>query len=143
MRFSLSLMFGAVLATGVSGATMALAAEETPAAEVEITGDATAGAKVFRKCAACHNVDEAKNKVGPHLVDIIGREMASVEDYKYSNAMVEYAAEVPVWTVEALDAYLRNPRGVVKGTKMAFAGLKKDEDLENVIAYLNDPAAAE
>ncbi|WP_244577769.1 c-type cytochrome [Hoeflea halophila] len=122
---------------------MAVAAEEKTAAEVAITGDAKAGAKVFRKCAACHNVDEAKNKVGPHLVDIIGREMASVEDYKYSKAMVEYATEVPAWTVEALDAYLRDPKGVVKGTKMAFVGLKKDEDLENVIAYLNDPAAAE
>jgi cytochrome c len=57
--------------------------------------------------------------------------------------MTEHAAEVPTWTEEALDAYLRDPRGVVKGTKMAFAGLKKDDEVANVIAYLKDPAAAE
>ena len=132
MRFSLSMVLGAAIAAVVAAPTLALA-----------DGDAKAGAKVFRKCAACHVATEAKNKVGPHLLDIIDRPMASVEGYKYSKAMVEHATEVPTWTVEALEAYLRNPRGVVKGTKMAFAGLKKDKDVENVIAYLTDPAAAE
>lgn len=132
MRISLSMLFGAAIIAAVSAPSSALA-----------DGDAAKGAKVFRKCAACHVATEAKNKVGPHLVDIIDRPMASVEGYKYSKAMVAHADEVPTWTVEALDAYLRDPRGVVKGTKMAFAGLKKDEDVENVIAYLADPASAE
>ncbi|MDF1609756.1 cytochrome c family protein [Hoeflea sp. YIM 152468] len=132
MRISLSMLFGAVIAAAVSVPTAALA-----------DGDAAKGAKVFKKCAACHTAVEAKNKVGPHLVDIIDRPIASVEGYKYSKAMSEYATEVPTWTVEALEAYLRSPRGVVKGTKMAFAGLKKDDEVENVIAYMTDPAAAE
>jgi cytochrome c len=132
MRISLSMMFGALVAAGLAAPSAAFA-----------DGDAVAGAKVFKKCAACHVATEAKNRVGPHLVDIIDRPIASVEDYKYSKAMTEHAAEVPTWTVEALDAYLRDPRGVVKGTKMAFAGLKKDDEVANVIAYLKDPAAAE
>jgi cytochrome c len=132
MRISLSMLFGVAIAAGLSAPTAALA-----------DGDAVAGAKVFKKCAACHVATEAKNRVGPHLVDIVDRPMASVEGYKYSKAMVAHADEVPTWTVEALDAYLRAPRKVVKGTKMAFAGLKKDDDLANVIAYLKDPAAAE
>jgi cytochrome c len=132
MRISLSTLLGAVVAAGLLAPTAAFA-----------DGDAAKGAKIFKKCAACHTADEAKNKVGPHLVGIVDRPIASVEDYKYSPAMVEHATEVPTWTVEALDAYLRSPKGVVKKTKMAFAGLKKDSDVEDVIAYLKDPAAAE
>jgi cytochrome c len=132
MRISLSMFFGAVMAAGLSAPTAALA-----------DGDAAAGAKVFKKCVACHVATEAKNKVGPHLVDIIERPVGSVEGYKYSKGMLTYAEGTPNWTVEALDAYLRAPRKVVKGTKMAFAGLKKDEDVANVIAYLKDPASAE
>lgn len=105
-------------------------------------GDAKAGATVFKKCAACHTATEEKNKVGPHLVGIVERPMASIADYKYSKAMTEHVAAEPVWTEAALTAYLKDPKGVVKGTKMAFAGLKKDEDIANVIAYLKDPAAA-
>mmetsp|Transcript_41418 Transcript_41418/g.67937 ORF Transcript_41418/g.67937 Transcript_41418/m.67937 type:complete len:133 (+) Transcript_41418:3-401(+) len=132
MRISLPMLFGAVIAAGLSAPTAALA-----------DGDAVAGAKVFKKCAACHVATEAKNRVGPHLVGIVDRPMASVEGYKYSKAMIAHADEVPAWTVEALDTYLRAPRKVVKGTKMAFAGLKKDDDVANVIAYLKDPSAAE
>lgn len=132
MRISLPMLFGVVIAAGLSAPTAALA-----------DGDAVAGAKVFKKCAACHVATEAKNRVGPHLVGIVDRPMASVEGYKYSKAMIAHADEVPAWTVEALDAYLRAPRKVVKGTKMAFAGLKKDDDVANVIAYLKDPSAAE
>lgn len=130
MRISLSMMYGALIVAGLSAPTAALA-----------DGDAVAGAKVFKKCAACHTATEEKNKVGPHLVGIIDRPMASIADYKYSKAMTEHAAEVPAWTVEALTTYLKDPKGVVKGTKMAFAGLKKDDEIANVIAYLKDPAA--
>ncbi|MEM5474034.1 cytochrome c family protein [Hoeflea sp. AS60] len=132
MRISLSMMFGAVIVAGLSAPTAALA-----------DGDAVAGAKVFKKCAACHVATEAKNRVGPYLMGVVDRPVASVEGYKYSKAMTEHAAEVPVWTEEALATYLHDPKGVVKGTKMAFAGLKKDDDIANVIAYLKDPAAAE
>lgn len=132
MRISLPMLFGAVMAAGLSVSTAALA-----------DGDAAKGKKVFKKCMACHVVDEAKNKVGPHLVDIVDRPVASVEDYKYSKGMVTYAEENPTWTIEALDAYLRAPRKVVKGTKMAFAGLKKDQEVADVIAYMKDPASAE
>lgn len=121
----------AAIATGVLAASAARA-----------DGDAVAGAKVFKKCAACHAVD-GKNKVGPHLDGVVGRPVASVEDYKYSKAMEDYAAEQPEWTEEALGAYLHKPKAVVAKTKMAFAGLKKDEDIANVIAYLKDPSAAE
>ena len=131
MRIYLSMMYGALIVAGLSAPTAALA-----------DGDAAKGAKVFKKCAACHTATEEKNKVGPHLVGIIDRPMASVEGYNYSKAMTEHAAEVPAWTVEALTAFLKDPKGVVKGTKMAFTGLKKDDEVENVIAYLKDPAAA-
>lgn len=131
MRTTTSMLFGAVIAAAVFAPAAAFA-----------DGDAAKGAKIFKKCAACHTATDEKNKVGPHLVGIIDRPIASVEDYKYSKAMTEHAAEVPTWTVEALGAYLHKPKAVVKGTKMAFAGLKKDKDVEDVIAYLTDPAAA-
>lgn len=131
MRISFSMVLGAVIATCLMVPTAALA-----------DGDVKAGLKVFKKCRACHVATEAKNKVGPHLVDIVDRPVASVEGYKYSKPMIAYAEEVPTWTIEAIEAYLRAPRSVVKGTKMAFAGLKKDKDMENIIAYLKDPAAA-
>jgi cytochrome c2 len=101
--------------------------------------DAGAGEKLFARCKACHNVEDAKNGVGPHLVGIVGRTIASVEDYKYSDAMREYAASEGgiAWDHSHLAAYLENPRGVVKGTKMAFAGLKKPDERDAVICYLD------
>ena len=105
-------------------------------------GDAKKGAKVFRKCKACHVVDDEKNKVGPHLVGIVDRPIATVDGFKYSTAMVEFGADGKVWDVDTLTLYLKKPKDLIKGTKMAFAGLKKDADLENIIAYLQDPAAA-
>ena len=98
-------------------------------------GDAEKGAKVFRKCKACHVVDSDKNKVGPSLQNIIDRKPGSVEDYKYSKAMIAYGEE-NVWDEETLDAYLEKPKKVVKGTKMAFAGLRKEKDRDNIIAYM-------
>ncbi|MCB1882404.1 MAG: cytochrome c family protein [Geminicoccaceae bacterium] len=96
-------------------------------------GDAAAGEKVFKKCKVCHATDTSTNKVGPHLGDVIGRKAGSVEDYKYSAAMKDSGL---TWDDATLDKYLADPRGVVKGTKMVFAGLKKEEDRANVIAYL-------
>ena len=93
-----------------------------------------AGEKVFKKCKACHYAGREKHKTGPHLVNIIGRKAGSLEDYKkYSKAM---KASGIVWDEETLSEYLRAPKKYIKGTKMAFVGLKKDADIENVIAYL-------
>lgn len=105
-------------------------------------GDPAKGAKVFRKCKACHVVDEEKNRVGPHLVGIIDRPVATVDGFKYSKAMVEFGADGQVWDVETLTVYLKKPKDLIKKTSMAFAGLKKDKDIENVIAYLQDPSSA-
>jgi cytochrome c len=98
--------------------------------------DAAAGEKVFAKCKACHVADEDKNKIGPTLKGVIGRTVGTLEGYKYSPAMVEAGKGGMVWDDATLTGYLKAPKEVVKGTKMAFPGLKKDEDLANVIAYL-------
>jgi cytochrome c len=96
------------------------------------------GKKVFNKCRACHVVNKEKNKVGPHLVGLYGRTAGTVEGYKYSDAMIEHGVE---WNDETLAAYLAAPKKVVKGTKMAFAGLRKEKDIENILAYLKEATA--
>jgi len=99
-----------------------------------VAADIKAGEKVFKKCKACHYADREKHKTGPHLVNIIGRTAGSLEGYKkYSKAM---KASGIVWDETTLADYLRAPKKYIKGTKMAFVGLKKDADIENVIAYL-------
>ena len=113
------------------------AAAEPEVQVAEVTGDAKAGKKVFRKCRACHMDKEGKNGVGPSLYKIVGAEAAQVDGYKYSNAMKESAI---TWTVDELTAFLSNPKKHVPGTKMGFPGLKKDADIENVIAYLQKTA---
>ena len=103
-------------------------------------GDPAAGKKVFNKCRACHDAENAKNKVGPHLVGVVGRPAASVEGYNYSTNMKELAAGGLVWDEAKLAQYLANPKDLVPKGKMAFPGLKKEEDIANVIAYLKaDP----
>ncbi len=95
------------------------------------------GEKVWKKCRSCHEVGlDAKNRVGPHLNDLIGRPAGSVEGYSYSRAMRAAGEDGLVWTEETLDTFLRRPRDFVKKTKMSFSGLKKDEDRAAVIAYL-------
>lgn len=96
-------------------------------------GDAAAGEKVFNQCKACHTVEAGKNRVGPSLHGVVGRKAGAVEGFKYSDAMQK--SDV-VWTPENLDKYLADPRGFIPGNKMAFAGVKKPEDRQNVIAYL-------
>ncbi|MCM2473040.1 cytochrome c family protein [Rhizobium sp. CG5] len=112
-----------------------------PAGATLADGDAVAGAKVFKVCSACHTATEAKNKVGPSLMGVVGRPVATVEGFKYSKAMTEFGADGKVWDEARLTEYLPKPKDLVKGTTMAFAGLKKPEDVANVIAYLKDPAA--
>jgi cytochrome c len=103
-------------------------------------GDAAAGETVFKKCMACHNFDPAQKRVGPHLAGLVGRKAASVEGYAYSEAMKAKGPEGVVWDEPTLTVYLKDPKTFVKGTKMAFAGLKEDADIANLIAYLKtDP----
>jgi cytochrome c len=99
-------------------------------------GDATKGATIFKKCVACHDATNAKNKTGPHLLGIVGRNIASVPDYKFSAAMLEYAKLNETWDEEKLDTYFSDPRKTVPGTKMAFGPLRNAEDRAHLIAYL-------
>lgn len=105
-------------------------------------GDPVAGKDVFKKCMACHTATEEKNKVGPHLVGVMGRVLGSLPDYqaKYSNGLKEKGAAGMVWDDANLTAYLTKPKDFNADSKMAFAGLPKAEDIANVIAYLKaDP----
>jgi cytochrome c len=99
-------------------------------------GDAAKGEKVFAKCKACHVVDAETNKVGPHLKGVIGRNVAAVEGYKYSAAMLAFATAGPQWTEELFVKYIENPKAMVPKTKMVFPGLKKEEDRADLLAYL-------
>jgi len=95
------------------------------------------GEKVFKKCKACHQVgDSAKNKTGPILNGVVGSPVASVEGFRYSKPMKALGAEGKIWTDEELSAFLTKPKKYLKGTKMSFAGLKKEKDIAAVTAYL-------
>lgn len=98
--------------------------------------DAAAGEKVFTKCKVCHIAEEDTNKIGPSLHGVIGRTAGTHPDFKYSEAMIAAGASGVKWDEPTLTTYLHDPKAMVKGTKMAFPGLKKDEDIANVIAYL-------
>ena len=99
-------------------------------------GDIATGEKVFKKCAACHSIIKGgKNNIGPALYNVVGRKVGSVSDYKYSKALSGYDKE---WSFEELNGYLIKPAKWIKGTKMAFAGLRKEKDRASVILYLNE-----
>ncbi len=98
-------------------------------------GNIDHGEKVFKKCAACHLINKGgDNKIGPALYGVLGRKVASNKDYKYSKAMASYEKN---WTFEEMNGYLKKPQSYIKGTKMAFAGLRKEKDRASVILYLN------
>lgn len=98
-------------------------------------GDVTHGAKVFKKCAACHSINkDGKNKIGPKLYNVVGRATGTTSDYKYSKALISYNK---TWTFEELNSFLIKPAKWIKGNKMGFAGLKNDKDRASVILYLN------
>lgn len=99
-------------------------------------GDAAKGEQVFKKCMACHNVKDKTKKVGPHLQGVIGRAIGSVEGFKYSASMMEYAAKAGTWDDAKFLAYIENPKkDVPKGT-MAFGGIKDAAERDNLLAYL-------
>ena len=108
--------------------------------EIDITalmamGDIAHGEKVFKKCAACHSIVKGgKNAIGPALYNVVGRKIGAIEDYKYSKALVAYDKN---WTFEELNGFLIKPAKWIKGTKMAYAGLRKEKDRASVIKYLN------
>jgi cytochrome c len=106
-------------------------------ASAAAAGDPEKGAKVFKKCKACHAVgDGAKNKVGPQLNNIVGNAAGTVEDYKYSKALAAQADGGLIWDEAALLEFLKKPKAYMPGTKMSFSGLKKESDRENLISYL-------
>ncbi len=123
-------------ATVVSSQTSSQLTED----KVDITaliamGDISTGEKVFKKCAACHSIVKGgKNNIGPALYNVVGRDVGAVDDYKYSKALAAYGK---AWTFEELNGYLLKPAKWIKGTKMAFAGLRKEKDRASVILYLN------
>ena len=121
-------------------ATSAQSASKTTEEKIDIValmsmGDLAVGEKVFKKCAACHSIVKGgKNNIGPALYNVVGRKVGAVSDYKYSKSLTEYGKE---WTFEELNGYLIKPAKWIKGTKMAFAGLRKEKDRASVILYLN------
>ena len=123
-------------ATVVSSETISQPTEDkVDIAALIAMGDIATGEKVFKKCAACHSIVKGgKNNIGPALYNVVGREVGAVDDYKYSKALAAYGKE---WTFEELNGYLIKPAKWIKGTKMAFAGLRKEKDRASVILYLN------
>ena len=122
--------------------TQKVSTTEKPSEEkIDITalmalGDISHGEKVFKKCAACHSIVKGgKNAIGPALYNVVGRKIGVIEDYKYSKALAAYGKE---WTFEELNGFLIKPAKWIKGTKMAYAGLRKEKDRASVIKYLNE-----
>jgi cytochrome c len=122
-------------ATTVSSTDETAVEEKIDIAALMAMGDITLGKKVFKKCAACHSINKGgKNNIGPALYNVVGRKTGAVIDYKYSKALASFDKE---WTFEELNGYLIKPAKWIKGTKMAFAGLRKEKDRASVIKYLN------
>lgn len=119
VRYVFSAIAAAGLLVAASGAALAQ--------------DAEAGKKVFNKCKVCHTLEEGQHKIGPSLAGVIGRPAGTAEGFKYSDAMKESGV---VWDEASIDKYLADPKGFIPGNKMAFAGLKKEEERANVIAYI-------
>ena len=122
--------------------TVASATSATESSESEdimalfASTSAAEGAKVFKKCAACHSIaEDGKNKIGPALWGVLGRKAGSLSDYKYSKAMAAYAKP---WSFEEMNGFLIRPKDWIKGTKMSFAGLKNAKERAAVILYMNE-----
>jgi cytochrome c len=121
-------LFSALTLTGIAGHALA-------------DGDPVKGEAVFHSCRSCHSTDEGANRVGPSLFHVVGRPAASAPNYTYSDAMKAFGAAGHKWDEATLTAYLQAPRDYIPGVNMKFAGLKKPEDIANVISYLKNPKA--
>ena len=131
---------GVELASSIKASTAVKEVVQLDIKEILALGDVTHGEKVFKKCSACHMIASGgKNMIGPNLWSVIGRTAGSVSDYKYSKAMVAYGKE---WTFEEMNSYLIKPQAYVKGTKMAFAGLRKEKDRASVILFMNSKSSS-
>jgi cytochrome c len=109
--------------------------EKIDIAVIMALGDVTSGEKIFKKCAACHSINKGgKNKIGPALYNVVGRAVGGVDEYKYSKTLASYDKD---WTFEELNGFLKKPATYLKGTKMSYAGLRKEKDRASVIKYLN------
>lgn len=117
----------------VLAAALATALAASLAAPAHAEADLDNGKAVFQRCALCHASVPGKSGIGPTLYGVVGRHSASVEGYSYSPAMQKADK---TWDAATLDQYLTNPRAMVPGTKMIFAGLSDDTDRADVIAYL-------
>ena len=114
--------------------------EEVDIASLLALGDLAHGEKVFKKCSACHSINKGgENKIGPALYNVFGRQVGAITDYKYSSALKEYGKS---WTFDEMNGFLRKPASYIKGTKMAFAGLRKDKDRASVMLYMNQNSDA-
>ena len=121
------------LASSVSQVTEAVKKIDITA--IMAQGDIVSGEKIFKKCAACHSINKGgKNKIGPALYNVVGRAVGGVDDYKYSKTLASYGKE---WTFEELNGFLTKPSSYLKGTKMSYAGLRKEKDRASIIKYLN------
>ena len=120
---------------GGTSATQASSESQVDIAALLAMGDVEHGKKVFKKCAACHSINQGgKNKIGPKLWNVMFRPVGSVTDYKYSKALSDYKKD---WNWEEMNGFLIKPSTWIKGNKMGFAGLKKEKDRASVILYLN------
>ena len=121
------------LTSGTSQTTEVV--EKIDIAAIMGLGDIVSGKKIFKKCAACHSINKGgKNKIGPALYNVVGRTVGGVDNYKYSKALASYGKE---WTFEELNGFLTKPSSYLKGTKMSYAGLRKEKDRASIIKYLN------
>ena len=116
-------------------ATIVAASLATASGAAWADGDAAKGQKVFAKCKTCHEIASDKNKVGPTLQGVLGRKAGAVAGFKYSEAM---AASGVVWDEATIAEYVAKPKEVIPGNKMAFAGLKKEDEIENLLAYIKE-----
>lgn len=125
--------------TAVSTTTDKISSENSESGNIMVlfaSTSATDGEKVFKKCAACHSINQGGgNKIGPALWGVLGRQAGSISDYKYSKAM---AAHGKAWSFDEMNGFLQKPKDWVKGTKMSFAGLKNAKDRAAVILYMNE-----
>jgi cytochrome c len=121
-------MLGGALAVLAAGTAMA-------------DGDPAKGEKVFKRCQACHVATGDQNRVGPTLHGVVGRKAASVQGFSYSDAMKQKGEEGLVWDEENISKYLENPKDFIPKNKMAFPGLKKEDEREDVIAYLKQASS--